>query len=67
MGCLPRRGPGSREEAYRALPPHGPMMVAAVERRAYVARCLRCGLSGPTREDGVDAKRAFDEAFEEWG
>ncbi len=48
-------------------PPHGPMMVAAVERRAYVARCLRCGLSGPTREDGVDAKRAFDEAFEEWG
>lgn len=41
------------------------MMVAAVERRAYVARCLRCGLNGPMGEDGVDAKRAFDEAFEE--
>jgi len=41
------------------------MMVSAVERRAYVARCLRCGLSGPIGEDGVDAKRAFDEAFEE--
>jgi hypothetical protein len=41
------------------------MMVAAVERRAYVARCLRCGLSGPAREEGVDAKQAFVEAFEE--
>jgi hypothetical protein len=41
------------------------MMVAAVERRGYVARCLRCGLSGPAREEGVDAKQAFDEAFEE--
>ncbi len=46
-------------------PPHGPIMVSAVERRAYVARCLRCGLSGPLGEDGVEAKRAFDEAFEE--
>ena len=43
-------------------PPHGPMMVAAVERNAYVARCLRCGLSGPARGDGVDAKRAFEDA-----
>ncbi len=41
------------------------MMVAAVERRAYVARCMRCGLSGPAREDGVDAKQAFEAAFEE--
>ena len=41
------------------------MMVAAVGRRAYVARCLRCGLSGPAREEGVDAKQAFDEALEE--
>ena len=31
-------------------------MVVAVERRAYIARCLRCGLSGPTGEDGTDAK-----------
>jgi hypothetical protein len=46
-------------------PPHRPMMVAAVERRVCVARCLRCGCSGPAREDGVDAKQAFEEAFEE--
>jgi len=32
------------------------MMVAAVERRVYVAQCMRCGLSGPTREEGGDAK-----------
>lgn len=43
------------------------MMEAAVERRAYVARCLRCGLSGPTGEDETDAKRAFEKAFEEGG
>ncbi len=48
----------------RPCPPHGPLMIAAVEKRAYVARCLRCGLSGPRRGDGRDAKRAFDEAFE---
>jgi hypothetical protein len=42
-------------------PPHGPMMVAVVERNAYVARCLRCGLSGPARGDGVDAKRALED------
>jgi hypothetical protein len=43
-------------------PPHGPMMVAAVGRNAYVARCPRCGLSGPQRGDGVDAKRALRDA-----
>ncbi len=40
------------------------MMVTAVGRKAYVARCMRCGLSGPTREEGIDAKQAFDKAFE---
>jgi hypothetical protein len=39
-------------------------MVAAVERRAYVAGCLRCRRSCPAREDGVDAKQAFEEDFE---
>lgn len=48
----------------RPCPPHGPMMVSAVEWESYVARCMRCGLSGPAREDGVAAKQAFDEAFE---
>jgi hypothetical protein len=43
------------------------MMVAAVERRVYGYRCLRCGLSGPTGEGGVNAKRAFEKAFEEGG
>ncbi len=43
-------------------PPHGPMMFSAVGRKAYVARCLRCGLSGPSRDDGVDAKRALEDA-----
>jgi hypothetical protein len=37
------------------------MMVAAVEWRVYGFRCLRCGLSCPPGEDGVDAKRAFEE------
>jgi len=51
--------------AYSALRRYGPMMVAAVERRVYVARCLRCGRSGPAHEDGVDAKQAFEDTFEE--
>ena len=43
-------------------PPHGPIMFSAVERKAYVARCLRCGLSGPARSDGVEAQRALGDA-----
>ena len=58
-------GPVVGKRRIGPCPPHGPMMVAAEERKAYVARCLRCGLSGPTREDGADAKRAFDKTFEE--
>ena len=48
--------------ASSALRRYGPMMVAAVERRVYVARC---GRSGPAHEDGVNAKQAFEDTFEE--
>ena len=46
----------------RSCPPHGPLMVEAVEEGTYVTRCMRCGLWGPEREDGLQAKEAFDEA-----
>jgi hypothetical protein len=44
-------------------PPHGPILIQAVDKRAYVASCLACGLKGPELEDGWDAKLAFDETF----
>jgi hypothetical protein len=37
-------------------------MVAASEEGRYVASCLACGLAGPEREDGWEAKLAFDGA-----
>jgi hypothetical protein len=40
--------------------------VSVPERRAYVTRCTRCGLSGSSREEGVDVKQASDEACKEW-
>ncbi len=55
--------------ARRSCPPHGPILVAAseggscAEGGSYVASCLACGLSGPEREDGWEAKLAFDEAL----
>jgi hypothetical protein len=47
----------------KPCPPHGPILIQAVDKRAYVASCLACGLEGPELEDGWDAKLAFDEAF----
>ena len=52
----------------KLCPPHGPILVQAVkkgpyEEGPYVASCLACGLAGPEREDGWEAKLAFDEAF----
>ena len=41
--------------------PHGPIMVAASEEGRYSASCLACGVRGPEREDGREAKLAFDE------
>jgi hypothetical protein len=45
-----------------SCPPHSPILVQAVGEGAYVASCLACGLAGPEREDGLVAKRSFDEA-----
>ena len=42
------------------------MVVAVPERGAYVARCMRWGLSGSSREDGVDVKQTSYEACKEW-
>jgi hypothetical protein len=47
----------------KPCPPHGPILIQAVDKRAYVASCLACGLEGPELEDGWEAKLAFDEAF----
>ena len=44
-------------------PPHGPILIKAVEKREYAASCLTCGLEGPKLEDGWDAKLALDKAF----
>jgi hypothetical protein len=46
-----------------SCPPHGPHLVDAAKRGLYVARCLACGLVGPEREDGLQAKLAFDQAW----
>jgi hypothetical protein len=53
---------GERKD--ESCPPHGPLLVEAVRAGSYVARCLACGLRGPVREDGVEAKRAFDEIIQ---
>ena len=39
-------------------------MVAASGGGRYAASCLACGLRGPEREDGWEAKVAFDEAVQ---
>jgi hypothetical protein len=59
------RGAQQRGTTGRGEPcsPHGPIMVEAIEHRAYVAHCLRCKQSGPKWEDASEAKRAFDEFF----
>jgi hypothetical protein len=50
----------------RPCPPHSPILVAAIDEAShtYVARCMTCGLAGPEREDGLEAKLAFDESLE---
>ena len=48
-------------------PPHGPHLVEAVEEGIYAARCLRCGLVGPRREDSLKAKLAFDQGGRQGG
>jgi hypothetical protein len=55
-----RVGVHRREEP---CPRHGPILIQGIEGTTYVASCLACGLAGPEREDGWEAKLAFDEAF----
>jgi hypothetical protein len=38
-------------------------MIAVLERRAYVAHCMRCGLSCSAREVGVDVRQMSYKAF----
>jgi hypothetical protein len=39
---------------------HGPHLIDAVEEGLYyAAQCLKCGLVGPVRKDGLEAKLAF--------
>ena len=47
-----------------SCPSHGPLVVAASEEGHYAASCLACGLRGPERNDGWEAKLAFDEALQ---
>ena len=57
-----RRAGSHRGGAGRgSCPPHGPIVVDALEEGYYVAACLACGAAGPEREDGWEAKLAFDE------
>jgi hypothetical protein len=52
------------QRSRKGCPPHGPHLIDAVEDGlSYVARCLKCGLVGPEREDGLEAKLAFDERW----
>ena len=49
---------------HAGCPPHGPLVVAASAEGHYAASCLACGLRGPERYDGWEAKVAFDEAVQ---
>jgi hypothetical protein len=49
---------------HASCPSHGPLVVAASEEGHYAASCLACGLRGPERNDGWEAKLAFDEALQ---
>jgi hypothetical protein len=64
--AIPRHRLSDRAEVDRhekPCPPHGPILVQATGQRTYTASCLACGLEGPDRQDGWEAKLAFDEAF----
>jgi len=64
-GTFDRRVGKHRGGAGRgSCPPHGPIMVAASEEGHYAASCLACGVAGPQRKDGWEAKLAFDEAIQ---
>lgn len=47
----------------KPCPPHGPYVVDAAGDGSYVAHCLVCGLEGPSGEDVMQAKLAFDQKW----
>ena len=46
-----------------SCPPHGPHLVTALGEGRQAVRCLKCGLVGPGRTDGLEAKLAFDQRW----
>ena len=46
-----------------SCPPHGPHLVTALGEGRHVVRCLKCGLAGPERKNGQNAKLAFDQRW----
>ena len=49
----------ARGRGLKGCPLHDPHVVDALKEGSYVARCLACGLVGPERQDGLEAKLAF--------
>lgn len=45
----------------KSCPPHGPHLVEDAGEGSYAARCLKCGLVGPVRQDASEAMLAFDQ------
>src|SRR3712207_2380958 len=42
----PKRTKAEFSGHQKPCPPHGPILIQAVDKRAYVASCLACGLEG---------------------
>ena len=53
----------ARGHGRKGCPLHDPHVVDAVKEGSYVARFLACGLVGPERQDGLEAKLAFDQRW----
>jgi hypothetical protein len=55
------------DNGHEPCPVHGPLLIYALEEDTYVAVCLSCGVIGPERRDGWEAKLAFDESCRSTG
>jgi hypothetical protein len=51
----------ARRRRRKGCPLHGPHVVDAVKEGSYVAQCLACGVTGPERQESLEAKLAFDQ------
>jgi hypothetical protein len=64
--AIPRHPLTDEAEVYGRKRPclrHGPILIRPTHPGTYTASCVTCGLAGPEREDGWEAKLAFDEAL----